>query len=152
MTSLGRVPYSPGPTTPTPVQQSGSGATRGPLSGGIGTTVVLGLLVVVLVAGFVVLELSGRDVVSYVAFASGPAVVAIVGSLLNRRQAQMASDLGEIKTQTGDVITAKFAEASAERAAMEARRQLAAQQITHQIDLIPTVLPHPASDQPKGAA
>lgn len=75
----------------------------------------LGALVLALISGFVVLSALQRDTVSYLVFVSGPAVTAIVGALLAKRTALIASDVATVKHQTDGLLSAAFTAASDER-------------------------------------
>lgn len=83
--------------------------------------IVLGALVVVLVAGFVVLTATGRDTNAYTIFASGPVMTAIVGALLAKRQDAIRADLVTVKDQTNGQLAGQFAAASDERQAIADR-------------------------------
>ena len=93
------------------------GATNSQLT----SLVVLGALVIVLVAGFVVLSANGRDTTSYTLFASGPIMTGIVGALLARRQDSIAADVATVVHQTNGALQAQFDAASAERQDLAAK-------------------------------
>lgn len=112
-------------------------------------------LVLVLLGGFVVVLLSGRPVVSYVAFASGPVVGTVLAALLTRRADQLAADLATVKHATNGVMVAQFQAAAEDRATNETNRIDAVAGIMSRIDQIPIVLPPqgiPPTEQPKGSA
>lgn len=88
---------------------------KGAANNQLTSLVVLGALVIVLVAGFVVLSATGRDTTSYTLFASGPIMTGIVGALLARRQDAIAADVATVVHQTNGALQAQFDAASVER-------------------------------------
>jgi hypothetical protein len=118
-----------------------SGRLTTPLAAATGTGLVLVALVLVLLAGFVVVLLSGRAVVSYVAFASGPVVGTVLAALLSRRADQLAADLATVKHATNSVMVTQFAAAADARSTNETNRADAVAGIMSRIDQIPVVLP-----------
>lgn len=75
----------------------------------VGTLVLVVIVGVVLVSGFVVLAALGRDTTGYILFLGGPAVSALVGTILNRRvsniQAQVTSSASETKALVEDSVS-----------------------------------------------
>lgn len=69
-----------------------------------GTVVLVGVLGVVLVAGFVVLAALGRDTTSYLLFLGGPAVSGIVGALLSRRVTAVTSTVETRAAETRALV------------------------------------------------
>lgn len=82
------------------------------------TAIALGVVVFVLVAGFVVLSALGRDTVGYTLLLGGPAVTAIVGAIVGRRvsavQATVAAAQVETTAQVHDATVGLDAHLSAQ--------------------------------------
>lgn len=68
---------------------------------------VLATLVLVLVAGFVVLTLAGRDTSTYTLFVAGPLVTSVVGAILSRRVHKVERIAQTVQAQTDGALTAQ---------------------------------------------
>jgi hypothetical protein len=69
---------------------------------------VAGGLIVVLVAGFIVLSLAGRDTGTYVLFVAGPLVTSVVGAVLARQGAATKRLAETAVEQTNGKMSAEF--------------------------------------------
>ena len=117
------------------------GTLRAPVSAATGASLALVVLMLILMTGFVLVLLAGKDVVPYVAFASGPVVASIIGALLAKRAQVIAVDLAQVKHQTNGALAQQFAAAADVRAANEKNRAAAASAIISRIDQMPIVVP-----------
>lgn len=78
-----------------------------PLS--VAALVMLGALVLVLVGGFLVLVLAGRDTSTYTLFVAGPLVTSAVGAILSGRVARVEQIAAVVRKQTDGQLTAQLA-------------------------------------------
>lgn len=70
--------------------------------------IVLGVLIVVVIAGFVTLVALGHDPSVLAYFLSGPAVSLLVGALLNVRTNQVDDKVTQVQAQTNGALSAQF--------------------------------------------
>lgn len=92
-----------------PVQPTS--ATRG--SNPAGLILSLVLVVVVLVVGFVVLGLAGKDTGAYTLFLAGPLITTIVGALLAQRVHAVEEVAKSVQAQTDGMLTDRLNEVHA---------------------------------------
>lgn len=71
------------------------------------TLAILGGLVAVLVGGFLLLTLAGRDASAYTLFVSGPVVTSVVGVIISRRVHKVEQIATVVQAQTNGQLTAQ---------------------------------------------
>lgn len=73
------------------------------------TMAMLGGLVAVLIAGFLVLVLTGNETTTYTLFVAGPLVTTIVGALIGQRVKVVEDVARAVETQTNGALSANLA-------------------------------------------
>lgn len=71
---------------------------------------VLAALVLVLIAGFLLLVLAGRDTSTYTLFVAGPLVTSVIGTILSQRVTRVEQIAQTVQAQTDGQLTAKLEE------------------------------------------
>jgi hypothetical protein len=69
----------------------------------------LAALVLVLIGGFLLLVLAGRDTSTYTLFVAGPLVTSVIGTILSQRVSKVEQIAATVQKQTDGQLTAQLA-------------------------------------------